>query len=238
MSNGITLVLQREVPVILGMTILLSGLCVWISKKIKSADPLAKQTGIVLAACTLVEKVDDMVKDSINERYAIKFAPYIGTIAIYIFLSNISGLFGIFPPTQNYSVTLTLAIITWVMIQVTCIRENGAKAYIHGYFEPFAALFIPNFFGRISPLVSLSLRLFGNILSGALIMSMMYSFTGFLSTTILNFFSLGSLNFNFVAPLITPIFHAYFDVFVGFIQMFIFIMLTMVFISNELPQEE
>ncbi|MFV0479024.1 MAG: F0F1 ATP synthase subunit A [Anaerorhabdus sp.] len=236
MSDGITLVLQQEVPIIIGLTTLLCGLCVWVSRKIRAADPFEKPTGAVLLGCWLVETVDHMVEDIINQKYAKKLAPYIGTVAIYIFLSNITGLFGFSAPTQNFSVTLVLALITWVMIQKTCIKENGFKSYLKGYVEPFAFLLIPNFFGRISPLISMSLRLFGNVLSGTLIMSLIYSFTEWISTTIFSFIPLTQINL--VGPFITPIFHAYFDVFVGFIQMFIFITLTMVFIGNELPQEE
>ncbi len=238
LNEGITLVLQQEVPVIIGLTLLLCGLAVWIGKKIRTSDPLQKPQGIILGACWLVETVDNMIKDIINERYARRLAPYIGTIALFIFLSNIIGLFGLYAPTQNFSVTLVLAIITWTMIQYTSIKENGVKTYLKGYLEPFAFLLIPNILGRLSPMISLSLRLFGNVLSGTLIMSLMYSFTNYLSGAILSLISLSGLNINFIGPMITPIFHAYFDVFVGFIQMFIFITLTVVFIGNELPQEE
>ncbi|MFV0379664.1 MAG: F0F1 ATP synthase subunit A [Anaerorhabdus sp.] len=238
MSDTISIFVQREVPIIIGITVVLCILSVVIGNKIKKSDPLAKPSGIVMMACWLVEMVDNMVEGTINKKYSIKLAPYIGTIAIFIFLSNIIGLFGIYSPTQNYSVTLALAIITWVLIQGVCIKENGIKAYFKGYIEPFAFLLIPNFFGRVSPLISMSLRLFGNILSGTLIMTLMYAFTDFLSGSILSIFSIDLPGLNFIGPIITPVFHAYFDVFVGFIQMFIFITLTMVFISNELPQEK
>lgn len=190
-----------------------------------------------MMACWLVELIDNTVTNTVDKKHAKRLAPYIGTIAIYIFVSNISGLFGLFSPTQNYSVTLSLALITWIMIQYTSIKENGLKAYLHGYIEPFAFLIIPNFFGRIAPLISMSLRLFGNILSGAIIMSLVYSFTGFISSSIVGLFASGAGVFNFIGPFVAPVLHAYFDVFSGFIQMFIFITLTMVFIGNELPQE-
>ncbi len=238
MNDGIKVFIQREVPVIIGIVIGLCLLMMWISKKIKNTNPLEKPKGAVMIACWVVEVVDNMVTRTINERYTKRFAPYIGTIAIYICISNLVGLLGLYSPTQNYSVTLTLALITWIMIQVTAIKETGTKAYLHGFIEPFAFLLIPNFFGRIAPLLSMSLRLFGNVLSGTLIMTLLYGFTGFISTSILGLFSLSELNLNFIGPLVTPVFHAYFDVFVGFIQMFIFITLTMVFIGNELPQEE
>lgn len=238
MIGTIHLTLQKEVPYIILIVALLCVSFVWIGNKIKKTDPLEKPKGIVLLACWLVELIDNTVGSTVDKKHVRRLAPYIGTIAIYIFLSNISGLFGIFTPTQNYSVTLTLALITWIMIQYTSIKENGFKAYLHGYIEPFAFLIIPNIFGRIAPLISMSLRLFGNVISGAIIMSLVYTFTGFISSTILGLFSASGLDFlNFLGPLLAPVLHAYFDVFSGFIQMFIFITLTMVFIGNELPQE-
>lgn len=234
---GITITIQREVPYILGLVALISGLCVWIGHKIKNTDPLDKPKGVVMLACWLVEIIDNNVVSIVDKKHAKRLGPYIGTIAIYIFLSNISGLFGLFPPTQNYSVTLTLALITWIMIQYTCIKENGLGSYLHGYIEPFPLFLVPNIFGRIAPLISMSLRLFGNILSGGIIMSLVYSFTGFVSNAVVGLFVSDASIFNFIGPFVAPVLHAYFDVFSGFIQMFIFITLTMVFIGNELPQE-
>ena len=92
---------------------------------------------------------------------------------------------------------------------------------------------IPNIFGKIGPLISMSLRLFGNILSGTIIMTMVYAFGSWLSSLV-PFIG----QFNFIGPIIAPVLHAYFDVFSGFIQMFIFITLTQVYIGNELPIEE
>lgn len=233
----IHLTIQKEVPVIILITAILIYLSIRVGKKIKATDPLEKPRGSVMIACWLVEAIDKNVETMVAKRYVKWLSPYIGSIAIYIFVSNISGLLGIYPPTKNYSVTLTLALISWVMIQGIAIKETGVKAYLHGYIEPFSFLLIPNFFGRVAPLISLSLRLFGNILSGAIIMSLLYSFTAYLSGALFSLFGLDLGVINFIGPIVAPVLHAYFDLFAGFIQMFIFITLTMVFIGNELPQE-
>jgi F-type H+-transporting ATPase subunit a len=94
-----------------------------------------------------------------------------------------------------------------------------------------------NIFGTFAPLVSMSLRLFGNITSGGIIMALLYTFTGFVSRFLIGFIPVIG-QFDFIGPIIAPALHAYFDVFVGFIQMFVFISLTTVFIGNELPVEE
>ena len=232
----ITITIQAEVVSIALVAIFICGACVVAGHYIKKADPLATPKGIVLLSLWFVEIIDNQVRTIVRERFVKNMAPYIGVLCMFLFLSNILGLFGFDPPTMNYSVTLTLAAITWVMIQFNAIRDNGIGAYIHGFFEPIFPFVIPNIFGKIAPLVSMSVRLFGNILSGSIILSILYSGCSFLSDFILGLFGLSG--FNFVAIFIAPFFHAYFDIFAGFIQMFIFISLTMVFVSNELKEEE
>lgn len=232
------LTIQSDVFYIIAITALLIGCLFYVNRKMKATDPLEKPKGIVHFALIIVEMVDGMVKDTVNEKHVHTLAPYIAAIGMYIFISNIIGLFGFESTTMNYSVTLTLALITWIVVQVTAIKASGFKGYLHGFIEPYPPFLIMNFFGKLAPLLSMSLRLFGNILSGSIIMSLVYTFTGWLSTSLLGIFLPITQGINFLAPIVTPVLHAYFDVFAGFIQMFIFITLTMVFIGNELPQEE
>ncbi|RRC91339.1 F0F1 ATP synthase subunit A [Erysipelotrichaceae bacterium OH741_COT-311] len=230
-----TLTLQKEVVSIVLITGILCILCVIVGNQIKKSNPLEKPKGIVFLGVSFVSKMESNVETIINKKYAKRLGPYVASLAAYLLVSNISGLFGFHAPTANYSVTLTLAFITWIMVQVVSIKENGLKSYLHGFIEPFAFLLIPNIFGRLAPLISMSLRLFGNILSGTIILTLVYSFTSYISSLLLGVFHLEM--FNFIGPLITPVLHGYFDLFSGFIQTIIFITLTMVFISNELPNE-
>ena len=79
----------------------------------------------------------------------------------------------------------------------------------------------------ISPLISLSMRLFGNILSGSILMYLVYSLTGWLSSFI--------IDFNFLGPIVAPILHAYFDIFAGCIQTLVFVTLSSILIMMENP---
>src|SRR5699024_12556669 len=90
-----------------------------------------------------------------------------------------------------------------------------------------------NIVGAFSLLISLSLRLFWYVLSGSVILSLLYMFTGWLSQFIP---VIG--NFNFVGIFVTPVLHLYFDLFAGFIQAFLFISLTIIYIGMEAPREE
>lgn len=225
--------IQVEVFTIIIITVILIAVLFYLNKQIKKADPLQTPKGGFLVASILVTMVDDMVTGIVNKKYAKWLGPYIGTIGAYIFFSNIIGLFGIEPPTANFSVTLTLALMTWVLIQWTSIKESGFGGYLKGFFEPMP-LFLPmNIFGTIGPLISMSLRLFGNILSGGIIMSLLHTFTTWVSSLIP---VIGKLDF--LGIIISVPLHAYFDLFAGLIQMFIFIMLTMVFIGNNVSEED
>jgi len=138
------------------------------------------------------------------------FLPYVGTLMVFIFLSNISGLFGLRPPTADLNTTLGLALITFFSIHYFSIKTKGLRGYLRSWLEPIP-LFLPfNITGELAKPISLSFRLFGNILGGYLILGLVY----------------------FYAPVLIPVpFHAYFDLFVGFLQTFIFAILSMVLIA-------
>ena len=229
--------IQADVFVIIGLTLLLCIAAIWVSKIIDKADPMEKPKGIVLGAIILCTWIDGQVKDNVGTKISKLLSPYVITIAVYIFISNILGLFGFANPTANYSVTLTLTIITWTMQQIASLKAGGFKAYMHSFIEPIPVFLPMNIFGKFSSLLSMSLRLFGNILCGSIIMSLVYSFTQYVSNAIVGLFISNASVFNFIGPILAPVLHAYFDVFAGAIQTLIFITLTMVFIGNELPDD-
>lgn len=233
----IHLEIQSDVFVIIGLTAVLCLAVIVLSKKIDQADPLAKPGLLVSAILWLITSLDSQVKSNVGSKISRRLTPYIITITIYIFIANILGLFGFASPTANYSVTLMLTIITWTMTQIAQLKAGGFKAYLHSFIEPIPVFLPMNIFGKFSSLLSMSLRLFGNILCGSIIMSLLYSFTGWLSTSLVSMIIPVTSAFNFLALFVTPVLHAYFDLFAGFIQTLIFITLTMVFIGNELPDD-
>lgn len=224
--------MQTELITILVVFIFLVSVIFLANKRILAYEEGEKPKGILLYAIMYVEAMLSITVPVMGEKYGRKMAAYIGSVFIYILISNWSGLLGFNAPTANYSVTLALALITWVAVQVVQIKENGVSGYVKGFFEPFAFFVIPNIFGTIAPLISLSLRLFGNVLSGTIIMTLLYSFTGWVSGLIP---VVGQ--FNFVGVFIAPWIHLYFDLFSGFLQAFLFVSLTTIFIATELQEE-
>lgn len=227
------IIVQADVFVIIAVTSLLILFCWFCNRSLKRINPFDKPSGLAQIATILVSTIDNLVIESTNQKKAMSLAPYIGTLAMYLLVCNLLGLIAFDSPTANFSVTLTLALITFILREREALKTNGIKGYMHAFIEPFPPFIIPNLFGKVAPLISMSLRLFGNLMSGAVIMGLVYTFTGWLTSLMLPFLG----GFNVIGPLVAPVLHGYFDVFSGSIQMFIFITLTMVYIGIELPTE-
>ena len=158
----------------------------------------------------IVEMLGTMV-DGIMGKNANKFVNYISTLFLFIIISNISGLFGLRPPTADYGVTLCLGLITFILVQFNGIKKNRIKHFT-ALFQPIWFLFPINLIGEFAVPLSLSLRLFGNVMSGTVLMGLIYDFT--------------------VAY--PAVLHAYFDLFSGCIQAYVFCMLTMVYVNDKI----
>jgi len=219
------------------VTAVVGFLIVFASKKIDQADPMQKPSIFVTMVISFVTMVLNTVKNSLGEKKAKILTPYILVLWMYIFLSNISGLFGIESPTSNFSVTVLLSFITWVLIQITIFKYSGVKAYFKSFFEPIPVMLPMNIIGKFSTMLSMALRVFGNITCGSIMMQLVYMGTQGLSKAIAGLFG-ANTGFNFMAPMIAPFLHLYFDLFAGFIQTLVFVTLTIVLIGNEIPDTE
>ena len=172
----------------------------------------------------LVETINNLTAETMGEEN-IRFAPFVGTMFIFIFFLNIIGLFGLKPPTSDVNTTLGFGVVTFLVIQAAGILQKGVLGHFKSYFEPMPVLFPVNVIGDLAAPISLGFRLFGNVIGGVIISFLLYGALGAVS------YKLGmSIP---VFQMIIPVFaHAYFDLFSGFLQSFIFTMLTMIFIAN------
>lgn len=204
------------------MLIVLLGILAFalvVNYKVRRADPRQEATGILNIAEFMVEKLDGIVKGTMGEKRYRPFVNYIDTIFIFIFLSNISGIFGLRPPTADYGVTFPLAVITFILIHYNQFKHQKVKGVIQGLCEPWPFWLPINLISEFAVPVSLSLRLFANILSGTAIMALIY--------TLLSKFAI-------IWP---AALHVYFDLFSGAIQTYVFCMLTMTYITNAFGDE-
>ena len=171
--------------------------------------------GMFQNAVELIVEMLTTMTDGIMGKNANKFVNYISTVFIFIIISNISGLFGLRPPTADYGVTLALGLITFVLIQFNGIKKNKIKHFT-ALFQPIWFLFPINLIGEFAVPLSLSLRLFGNVMSGTVLMGLVYDL-------------LGPYTVAYPALL-----HAYFDLFSGCIKAYVFSMLTMVYVNDKI----
>ena len=196
--------------------------------KAKKWDPLKKPKGIMLIAEMYVNMIDNLVKDNMGSQFKVIGGAIFGFICPYLFLSMIAGLFGVPSPTTFLYVPLSLGLITFIMIHATSVHYTRIK-YFKRYVEPLPFFLPINLLSMWAPLLSLTFRLFGNAVAGYVIMRLIY--WAFEEITI------GVVSLAPAAALITPVLHAYFDVFSGFIQTTVFTLLSMALIKNEVPED-
>lgn len=175
-------------------------------------------TGFQNVVELIVEKLDGMV-DSTMGKNGKNFRNYIGTIFIFILFCNISGLLGLRPPTADYGTTLPLGLMTFTLIFIQKIRYQKVSGFIKGLCDPWPFWAPINIIGDCAVPISLSLRLFANILSGTVMMALLY---GLLSK---------------IALFWPAALHVYFDLFSGAIQTYVFCMLTMTYISDAMTTD-
>lgn len=163
----------------------------------------------------MTELLDSMARSIMGDN-AIRFINYVGTIFLFILFCNLSGLFGLRAPTADFGVTLLLGLVTGIIVQFQNIKNNGFGA-VTSLFQPTPVLFPINLIGEFANPLSISLRLFANLLSGVIMMGLWYGMMPIF------------VNIGIPAAL-----HVYCDVFSGAIQTYVFCMLTMVYINDKL----
>ncbi len=165
------------------------------------------------AAEMLVEFVRDTVHGTMGTKYNA-YTPYIMTLLCYIMINNLMGLMGLRNPTADVSVTGTFALMTFVLVQYNRAKTGKFKGYFKSFIEPLPFMLPFNIIGEVANPLALALRLFGNMIAGTVIGGLIY-------------FALG--NFAVLVPAVASL---YFDIFSAVMQSYIFIMLSMSYISS------
>ncbi|HJD20652.1 MAG TPA: F0F1 ATP synthase subunit A [Candidatus Gemmiger faecigallinarum] len=182
------------------------------TRNLKVRDPGKVQ--VVLESA--VGFLNGFVKDTIGPHWR-PFAPYLGTVALYIGLSNIIGIFGLTSPTKDISVTTALALMSMVLIYGAQFRYNGLRGGMKRFARPMPLLTPINLMEVAIRPLALCMRLFGNVLGAYIIMEMI----------------------KYLVPAIVPaVFSIYFDLFDGLIQTIVFVFLTALFAGEGIKDEE
>lgn len=200
----------------------------------KRADFKKKPKGLLLLAEWAVEKLDAFANDTMGPGFS-NFGGVLLGIIPFLFLSFTIGIVGLPTPMSNLAVPLSLALVTFLMIHITSIRYTKWR-YFKRYVDPIPVLLPVNLLSMWAPLISMTLRMFGNAIVGWVLISLINSLLGNISAAIFSFAPVG-LNTIFISPIITPVFHAYFDLVSGLIQTMVFVFLTCLFIAQERPDD-
>lgn len=181
-------------------------ICVLLVRNLKVENPGRKQ--IVLE--TAVQGLYNFFKGTIGE-HGTAYIPYLMSVVLYIGIANLIGLIGFKPPTKDMNVTVALAVMSIVLIEVAGVRQKGTKGWLKSFAEPMPIVLPINVLEVFIKPLSLCMRLFGNVLGSFVIMELL----------------------KMVVPAVLPaVFSCYFDIFDGLIQAYVFVFLTGLFIKE------
>lgn len=167
----------------------------------------------------------DLIENALPS-FSFQHCAFITTVFIYITVCNLVALIPfVEEPTKDLNTTLALGIIAFVYRQVIEIYMHGFIAYLKGYLQPFFIMAPVNIIGRLATIISISFRLFGNIFGGSIITGLYFQAIERSFITVLLF------------PPISMIVTLFFIVFEGFLQSFVFTMLTLTYLSMTIQGE-
>jgi F-type H+-transporting ATPase subunit a len=193
--------------VVIGLILLFS----WLATRERKMVPGPWQ----MIAELLVGWFKELVRDALGDAYEERYFPLICALFIFLLLCNWVGIVpGLEEPTKDLNTTLGLGVMGFIIAHGTAIKVKGLKEYIKEYFEPMFFLMPLNVVGEVAKVISISFRLFGNIMGGSIIIIVV-----------------SHLIWGLLLP---PFLYGFFGLFVGTVQAFVFMMLTLVYISVQI----
>lgn len=200
-----------QVSATLVFTWLVMGLLVvasWlITRKLRVAAPLAAgQHALEALVVFVLAEIEGVTRHD-----ARPYLPFVGTLFLFIVISNILGIIpGFQPPTGSLTTTAALAVLVFLAVPFFGISRVGLKQYLKSYLEPSPFMLPFTLIGELSRTLSLAVRLFGNVMSGSVIVVILLS----------------------IAPLFFPVIMQAFSLFIGVLQAYIFAVLAIVYIAS------
>lgn len=192
--------------IVMAVILLLSFI---LTRNLKVEGEISKRQ-LLLEMC--IEKMQNFFRKIMGPK-GDKYMPWLMSVAIYIGACNMVGIFGFKPPTKSMQVTLAMALTSIILVQAAGIKERGLKGHIKSFAKPVAVVLPINLLELIIKPLSLCMRLFGNVIGAFIIMELIKSVV---------FFKIG----------VPVVFSLYFDLFDGFLQAYIFVFLTSLYIQE------
>lgn len=195
--------------IIMGVVILWAYLA---TRKMKTVP-----TGLQLSAEIVVDTINNFVKGTMGHHWR-SFAPYLGALGLYLALGNTLGvLLFTKPVTRDLAIPAALAIMTITLVIGAGIKFRGIKGWLKSFIEPMPVMLPFNILEYFIKPLSLCMRLFGNIFAAYVLMHMIIK------------------NIPLIFPSIACL---YFDLFDGGLQAFVFVFLTLLYITEAIEVEE
>lgn len=189
---------------VMGVLVLIS----WLATRKLSVEPALSRWQMTLE--TIVSYMRDQIRD-ITHRQPDDYLPFIGTLFLFISLSNfLSFVPGYQPPTGSISTTSALAVCVFFAVPAFGIAKSGFRGYFRHYVRPSVFMLPFHIIGEFSRTLALAVRLFGNVMSGTMIVGILLT----------------------VAPLFLPVVMHALELLIGQIQAYIFAMLATVYIAS------
>ena len=185
----------------------------------------------------LVSMLYNLVESCMG-KHNLKFAPYIGTLFLSSIVGTLIGMTQVFrSTTADLSVTLAWALVTTGLVWYNNIKHNGFLGWLKGFTEPVVVMTPMNIVSEIASPVALAFRHFGNVAGGGVLTSLIYAALAALSNLVFGFLPKAVLAV--FPPLfqvgIPAVLSVYFDLFSGFVQAFVFCLLTMIYVGEACP---
>lgn len=210
---------------------LITGVCIWLTRDLKVENISKRQA----AAEMLVEMANNFVIGNGGEKFR-KLIPFVSALFATSVVSNLISLTGLRSPTADLSTEAAWAVVVFIMITAQKIKSSGLGGYLKGFTTPIAVMTPFNILSELATPVSMACRHFGNILSGVVINALVYGALAVASSKLFGLLPglLGDVlsQIPFLSVGVPAILSVYFDWFSGFMQAFIFCMLTVMYISN------
>lgn len=191
---------------------LLVGISLLVTRNLRAdVPPNRLRTALEVIVKAIQGQIEEITHNSVN--HVLYFA---GTLFLFIALSNLMLIIpGFSPPTASLSTTVALALSVLVAVPVFGIASGGVKNYLRTFIEPSIIMLPFNIIGEFSRGISLAIRLYGNVMSGAVIAAILLT----------------------IAPFFFPVVMDMLGLLTGMIQAYIFAILATVYISSATAEE-
>lgn len=210
--------------------VIITGLCIWLTHDLK-VEHISKRQAL---AEWLVDKANHFVIGNMGEEFR-HMIPFVAALFTTSLVSNLISLVGLRSPTADLSTEAAWAVVVFIMITSQKIKTSGFGGYLKGFTTPIPVLTPFNILSELATPISMACRHFGNILSGVVINSLLYAALAVASSALFGLIPgvVGDVlaQIPFLDVGIPAILSVYFDWFSGFMQAFIFCMLTTMYIK-------